>query len=394
MVIQLLADNEEEQSGREDLNLIEHQLERHKHNLTGLAADLDSLRRYHRQTLQDLPVGVCSISQDREILMWNDSIANITAINTQAITGSLLSTLPSPWGGLLSHFIEQPELHLYKQYVDVNGTHTWINLHKSCHTAQPEQDGEVIVLEDATDLQLLENELTHSERLASIGRLAAGVAHEIGNPVTGIACLAQNLHYDTENPESLETAKAILQQTDRISKIVQTLVNFAHAGNNQLHSDPEPVNVHECTTEAIHLLALNKEAKQVDFQNHCQTDCFALGDSQRVLQVIVNLLSNARDASPELSSVIISTEHSGQRVLINVTDQGCGISSVQQEQIFDPFFTTKEAGAGTGLGLSLVYSIVEDMEGSIQVESPVPPNLAGSRFIINLPSAARLLAEK
>ncbi|MGK0442883.1 MAG: Na+/proline symporter, partial [Pseudohongiellaceae bacterium] len=71
MVIQLLADNEEEQSGREDLNLIEHQLERHKHNLTGLAADLDSLRRYHRQTLQDLPVGVCSISQDREILMWN-----------------------------------------------------------------------------------------------------------------------------------------------------------------------------------------------------------------------------------------------------------------------------------------------------------------------------------
>ena len=387
MIIQLLADEDEEQAHQEDLNLIEHQLERHKHNLTGLAADLDGLRRYHRQTLLDLPVGVCSVSQDREILMWNDSIAKITAINTQAVTGSLLKKLPKPWGELLNGFIDQPELHLYKQYVDVGGTATWVNLHKSKNADHPDQDGQVIVLEDATDLQLLENELTHSERLASIGRLAAGVAHEIGNPVTGIACLAQNLHYDTENPESLETADAILQQTDRISKIVQTLVNFAHAGNNQHQGEPEAVNIHDCTTEAIHLLALNKEAKQIDFQNHCHSQCFALGDGQRILQVIVNLLSNARDASPEHSSVLISTEQHNNRVQISVTDQGSGISSEHQEQIFDPFFTTKEAGAGTGLGLSLVYSIVEDMEGSIQVESPVPPNLGGSRFTIDLPIA-------
>ncbi|WP_019529792.1 sensor histidine kinase [Dasania marina] len=385
MIIQLLATNEHEFGERDDLNLIEDQLEGHKHNLTGLAADLDSLRRYHRQTLQDLPVGVCSISQDHEILMWNDSIASITTIDTQAVTGSLLHKLPAPWGALLHRFIQQPELHLYKQYVEINGAATWVNLHKSSAQANPEQDGQVIVLEDATDLQLLEHELTHSERLASIGRLAAGVAHEIGNPVTGIACLAQNLRYDTDNPDSLATAQEILQQTDRISKIVQTLVNFAHAGNNPQHQN-EAVDIHNCAAEAIHLLALNTEAKPIDFQNHCPEQLYALGDAQRLQQIMVNLLSNARDASPANSSVLVSAEQQQGRVLISVSDQGSGISSEQQEQIFDPFFTTKEAGAGTGLGLSLVYSIVEDLDGSISVESPVPPNLKGTRFIVNLPA--------
>ena len=308
--------------------------------------------------------------------------------HTQSVTGSLLKKLPSPWGKLLNEFLDKPDLHLYKQYVDVNGSDVWVNLHKSSHEILPEHD-QVIVLEDATDLQLLEHELTHSERLASIGRLAAGVAHEIGNPVTGIACLAQNLHYDTENPESLETADAILQQTDRISKIVQTLVNFAHAGTNQLQGEPEPVNIYECAEEAIHLLALNKDAKTINFQNHCHSDSYALGDNQRILQILVNLLSNARDASPELSEVSVSTQPQDSKLLISVTDQGSGISAEHQEQIFDPFFTTKEAGAGTGLGLSLVYSIVEDMDGSIQVESPVAGSNVGTRFTVTLPAATQ-----
>ena len=94
------------------------------------------------------------------------------------------------------------------------------------------QDGQVIMLEDLTETQRLESELVHSERLASVGRLAAGVAHEIGNPVTGIACLAQNLQHETETDEITDTASQILTQTDRISSIVRTLVNFSHSGSN------------------------------------------------------------------------------------------------------------------------------------------------------------------
>ena len=390
MVEQLLpyTENSEDQSG-EDINLIEGQLENYKTHLTGLAADLDNLRRYHRQTLQDLPIGVCSLGRDNEVLMWNQSLSQLTDIRTFDVIGSLLSNLPEPWAELLDGFSNSAEPHLYKQRIDIDGSPRWINLHKT-NPAMSDglNDGKVLVIEDASDLQRLEDELTHSERLASIGRLAAGVAHEIGNPITGIACLAQNLRYDTDNPESLETAQEILHQTDRVSKIVQTLVNFAHAGTESSRHDPEPVDVFGCAAEAIHLLELNKEARPIRFSNQCTEQLFILGDTQRLLQVLVNLLSNARDASPADSLVTITTKHHNTEVLISVTDEGSGISKEHLEQIFDPFFTTKEAGDGTGLGLSLVYSIVEDLGGYISVDSPVDAIKGGTRFTVRLPYSA------
>lgn len=368
----------------EDISLIEGQLEHYKTDFTGLAADLDNLRRYHRQTLRDLPVGVCSIGADGEILMWNHSIEKLTAINIFEVTGSYLKALAEPWGTLLNNFVDRPQTHLYKQRVDIDGSTLWINLHKTRVASLPHQghsNGQVIVLEDATELHLLEDELLHSERLASIGRLAAGVAHEIGNPITGIACLAQNLRYDTDNPESLNTAREILVQTQRISKIVQTLVNFAHSGTGDA-SQLEPVRLQPCIDEAIHLLYLNRDAKEMNFDNRCDSSAVARGDAQRLLQVFVNLLSNARDASPEGSRVSIDCEQHSEQLLVHVTDQGSGISSHIQEQIFDPFFTTKEPGEGTGLGLSLVYSIINDMGGSISMQSPTPHG--GTRFTIKL----------
>ncbi len=159
-------------------------------------------------------------------------------------------------------------------------------------------EDQVILVEDLTDYEILERELMHSERLASIGRLAAGVAHEIGNPVTGIACLAQNLEFETEPEQIRHTANDILKQTDRVSRIVQSLVNFAHTGREIV--DPanlRPVNVADCIDEAIHLLRLDRAAKQVSFENHCDREHLVLAESQRLLQVFINLLGNARDAS-------------------------------------------------------------------------------------------------
>ena len=175
-------------------------------------------------------------------------------------------------------------------------------------------------MEDVTDTQLLEDKLVHSERLASIGRLAAGVAHEIGNPITGIACLAQNLREEREGDGELtEISSQILEQTKRVSRIVQSLMSFAHAGGRQQAT--EPVCLADVTQDAIGLLSLNKRSVDVEFFNLCDPEHVAEGDPQRLAQVLINLLSNARDASPPGSAIRVRSEISDHAVDLVVEDE-------------------------------------------------------------------------
>ena len=247
----------------------------------------------------------------------------------------------------------------------------------------------MILVEDITDFERLEEELLHNERLASIGRLAAGVAHEIGNPVTGIACLAQNLEFETDRDEIRHTAQDILKQTERISRIVESLVNFAHTGTSSGEVNLAPGNLADCVDEAIHLLALDRQAKPVQFDNRCDRELVVMADSQRLLQVFVNLLGNARDACDDFGRIEILADSRDNLVRIDIQDNGCGIPPELQAHIFEPFFTTKDPGAGTGLGLALAFSIMDDMKGSISVTSPLSdgPN-PGTRFTLELPLAS------
>jgi signal transduction histidine kinase len=225
----------------------------------------------------------------------------------------------------------------------------------------------------------------HSERLASIGRLAAGVAHEIGNPITGIACLAQNLREERdEDGEIREISQQINDQTKRVSRIVQSLMNFAHAG--ALHSNNEAVSLAAITHEAIGLLQLNRRNAAVQFFNLCAPEHCVEGDPQRLAQVLINLLSNARDAMPEGGIIRIGSEADEHTVTLSVEDQGSGIPKAIMDRLYEPFFTTKDPGAGTGLGLALVYSIVEEHYGQIIIDSPVDPeSQRGTRFRVTLP---------
>ncbi len=286
----------------EDIHFIESRLEDYHSRLTGLAAELDALRRYHRQTLQDLPMGVCSLAKDQEVLMWNRAIEELTGVPAQRVVGSRLSALPEPWKGLLEGFIEAPDQHLHKQRLAIDGQTRWLNLHKAAieEPLAPGNSGLVLLVEDLTETQSLEDKLIHSERLASIGRLAAGVAHEIGNPITGIACLAQNLREEREGDGELtEISGQILEQTKRVSRIVQSLMSFAHAGGKQVAA--EPVCLADVAREAISLLSLNRRSVEVQFFNLCDPDHWVEGDAQRLAQVLINLLSNARDASPPVA---------------------------------------------------------------------------------------------
>lgn len=370
----------------QDIHFIENRLEDYHSRLTGLAAELDALRRYHRQTLQDLPMGVCSLAKDNEVLMWNRAMQSLTGIVADSVIGSRLANLPAPWNELLERFVEDQSAHLHKQKLMVDGRTHWLNLHKAA-IDEPGNVGSglVLLIEDQTETQMLEDELIHSERLASIGRLAAGVAHEIGNPITGIACLAQNLREESDQPEFKEMAEQVLEQTRRVSRIVQSMVNFAHVGSRHNNANEE-VDMQACAGEAIHLLSLNRKGPEVRYVNLCDPDHLVSGDSQRLVQVLINLLGNARDASSNGDTITVSTREDEHRVLLLVEDQGSGIDREIMDRLFEPFFTTKEPGTGTGLGLALVYSIIEEHYGQITVDSPVDQaTMRGTRFTITLP---------
>ncbi|MFO8142920.1 MAG: ATP-binding protein, partial [Marinobacter sp.] len=355
----------------QDIRYVERALGDYQNQLTGLAGELDNLRRHYRQTLQNLPIPASSVGEDGEILMWNHAMEALTGISADEVVGARLLALPDRWHSLLDDFNRGNDLHRYKHRLDLGGKPHWLNLHKATLSGPDHTEGgSIILVEDQTETRLLEDELMHSERLASVGRLAAGVAHEIGNPVTGISSLAQNLKLETDDPSILETAEQIQQQTRRISAILQSLMNFARTGNHAHANQYEPVSIHRCVEESINLLSLSDKGMGIRYLNECPQNLLVLGDEQRLVQVFVNLLTNARDASPDGGTIRVSGNRDGYSAIIEVVDQGSGIAADQLDHIFEPFYTTKAPNKGTGLGLSLVYSIVEEHYGNVQVESP------------------------
>ncbi|MDN3552343.1 ATP-binding protein [Halomonas almeriensis] len=370
----------------EDIHFVENRLEAYRSRLTGLARELDSLRRYHRRTLTRLPVGLCAFGEDGELLMWNDALASLSGISGDAVLGAHRDTLPSPWGELLGEILATPQERLYKKPVRLARGEHFLTLHRAgLQGEQGEDGGHVILVEDHSDMKWLEDELIHATRLASIGQLATGVAHEIGNPVTGISSLAQNLRHDSDDPATRETAEQIQSLTDRISQIVGSLVGFAHGGRHVTGGDLARTEMKTVIDEALHLIRLARSGDAIDYVTHCGAEHAVLGDAQRLQQVMINLLSNARDASEAGARVIIEAEAQAPHLHLSITDQGSGIDPAVRDHLFEPFTTTKPAGEGTGLGLPLVYSIIAEHNGHIDIESPPAGRASGTRIHLWLP---------
>ncbi len=365
--------------------LVEEELEHSQNRLRGLAAELNHLRRFHRQILLDLPIGVCSLGARNEVLIWNDRMAELSGFESDQVLGSAVPDLPPPWAQLFGDFLQREQQHQYKLQVELRGGTCWLNLHQEA-VAGPDDEspsGIVLLVEDLTEQQRLEAEVAHSARLASIGTLASGVAHEIGNPLTGITCVAQNLRDETDIDERRQGIEDILQQSRRISDIVQSLLSFSRPErleNRMLHL----LTLSDIVEEAIRLVKLSSSGRDLAFDNRVPSDLAIEGDRARMTQVLLNLLSNAADASQPGGRVEIRASRGTGSLTLEIQDWGGGIPQALRDRIFEPFVTTKEPGRGTGLGLSLVYRIVSDHGGSISVDSR---DGIGTTFIVRLPAA-------
>lgn len=370
----------------QSVRLIEERLERSRLRLRGLTAELDQVRRYHRQVIEDLPLGVCAVTEGGRVARWNPAMQRLTGIASGQALGQVVGQLAEPWGPVLEGLLYGAEAHLYKQALETAGGRRWYSLHKARLEAAVSDAGEdaVMLVEDTTEVQNLESELAHSERLASIGRLAAGVAHEIGNPVTGIACLAQELRTDADPDLVRQNAADILQQTERINRIVQSLMSFAHGGAADaggLYSLP----LARVAEEAVRLVRLGHEARTMRFDIDMPSTLHVWGDRPRLVQVFVNLLVNAVDACAGRGRVTIAAQGLARHVDVTVADDGPGIPDAIRDKVLEPFFTTKPVGQGTGLGLHLVYTIVRDLGGELLFDS----SRQGARVRVRLKAGHR-----
>ncbi len=370
----------------DQMRFIDDRLEHSQHHLQGLVRELDAHRRYHRQILHDLPLAACSLSADGEILVWNQAMARLADIPATQAIGLPIEELPAPWATLLADFRTHGQPHAYRLQVFLNNQSRWFNLHSS--TIAPDHGGsshalelaggQVILIEDLTELHTLEAEVLHSERLATMGRLAAGIAHEIGNPITAIACIAQNLRDETDRAVIQAGIADMVEQTQRIATILKSLRTFSHRGGNPISS----VNIRECIQAAQHVVHLSHDEKRCFYHLEVNPEWVVAGDYQKLLQVFVNLLSNACDASRSGDVIEITGTIQGAWLVVYVRDHGEGIPEAVQSRVFEPFFTTKAPGQGTGLGLPLVAKILRDHGGWAELSSRVG---VGTQVTVYLP---------
>lgn len=236
---------------------------------------------------------------------------------------------------------------------------------------------------EIADRKKLEQTVIQSEKMAAIGQLASGVAHEINNPLGVILGFSQNIVKRLKSGDPLELhVKSIEREAIRCKHLVQDLLTFSRAGK----SEKEPMDLKEAIEEALSLVLAQSKFKKVELVKEIGNIPKILGNRNQIQQVIVNLSNNAIDAMPKGGKLSIrvreTTFKNKQAVQVEVEDTGQGIPKELMSKIFNPFFTTKEVGKGTGLGLSLVYEIVEKHDGEIKVQSELGK---GSIFYVTLP---------
>lgn len=242
---------------------------------------------------------------------------------------------------------------------------------------------------DVTEQKALEQQLMHSQKMESIGTLAAGIAHEVGNPLASISSIVQVLERTIEDPFARDKLGLVETQVHRITKIIRDLVDFSRPSNYQV----VPTDLVKNLSDAVEIVKMGKKAKDVTFltQVRMQIPLLSLVPDQ-VSQVFINILLNAVDALQGKRGTIVSeVERDAEVVRVAISDDGHGVPPEYLGKIFEPFFTTKRVGEGTGLGLWVSYGIVKSFGGDITVESEWGK---GAKFSISFPLNAEEFSRK
>lgn len=351
---------------------------------------LDVAEAQYQSIIEHSADAIITLNNENEITSWNHGAEEIFGWNRDEMIGKPVTKI------IPEELIQKRELEClefgmhYRGYVSNYQTERLnnvdekiaVNLTESfIRNENDEITGRSQILRDLTDLKIQERQVQHSERLATVGHMAAGVAHEVGNPLTAISSLVQVCQRKTDDPFIQDQLKKVREHIQRINKIVRDLVDFSRPSS----LDTEMMNPNNIINSAVGLLKHDARCRDVEFKMELSSNLPKLyGVPDHIHQVIVNILLNAVDAMEEVKNpaITIKTWEENKFVKISIKDIGTGIREEDQNRIFEPFFTTKEVGSGTGLGLSVSHGIINQMGGKIDIESQAGE---GATFIITLP---------
>ncbi len=345
-------------------------------SLESNAAQLADLKAYADSVIESITVGVAVISDEGRVTTWNPTMRGLTGLAPEDVVGRRSDgVFPAEIVAALRRFITGtgwtvPELaHIHKTAIPrKNGNDRLVNITLAPFVSSENLDsGTLLLFDDVTEKVQLEQQLLQAEKLSSIGLFAAGIAHEVNTPLTGISSYVQMLIQETDSEDpNLDVLKSIEKQSFRASTIINNLLNFARVSETEV----QQVNLNSLMLETLSLLDHPLRNSGVDVALDLDPGLpSTLGSGGRLQQVFMNLFLNARDAMPDGGELVVRTRQKNSTLLIEISDTGKGISPENVKRIYDPFFTTKGIGRGTGLGLSVSYGIIQEHSGRISVDS-------------------------
>ena len=360
------------------------------------ASELDRLRAFNENILESLEDGLLVVGLDDRVIRWNQALEGLYGITRADALGQPLDQLfDAPFlEAIRAARLAAPHgTNLFRVPLTARrvpeGSGALVNVTMVPLQAVAGADGQagtIIILEDITERAELEEQLRISEKMASLGLLAAGVAHEVNTPLTGISSYTQMLleRADPADPRT-KLLEKIEKQTFRAARIVNGLLTLSRP-NAAEAAERAPVDLNRVIGDVLSLLEHQLEKGSIKIRRELAHGPVLIeGYEFKLQQVFLNLLLNARDAMPSGGWLTIASRVDQGEAVVEVSDTGSGIPAEHLARIYDPFFTTKATGQGTGLGLSITYGIVREHDGSIQCDS-APGQ--GTRFSLRFRTTA------
>jgi len=337
--------------------------------------EYERLKDFNENIVESINVGVLAVDLEDRIESWNAQMEVMYALpRWQALTRPLGEVFPPEFVEEFYRVRQNPGIHnLYKFRMNTpTGETRTVNVAIApLVTRKFNVIGRLIIMDDITERMELEAQLSQSDKLSSIGLLAAGVAHEVNTPLAVISSYAQMLSKQLQgDPHRSALLEKITRQTFRASEIVNNLLNFSRTSGSEFTE----VQLNKVITDTLALLEHQFKTGRVRVEDDLYRDLPTIqGNPGRLQQVFLNLFLNAKDAMPN-GGVLRVVSSNGDNVSVVISDTGSGIAQEHIHRIYDPFFTTKNGAKdgqkrGTGLGLSVSYGIIQEHAGKIRVES-------------------------